>query len=202
MTWVAYVLFASLLGSLPFSVMLGKLFLGVDVRHFGDGNPGATNAFRAGGNLVGLMTLVLDISKAAAPIGYAYFNLGYRGTPMFFIASAPILGHVFSPFLRFRGGKALATALGTWIGLTLWKVSLPAVMAALVGLALFTAPGWAVMLSLAGILLTLILWLPDPLLLSVWAFEVLILVYTHRADIRRGPRFRKWVSKLSVRTSK
>lgn len=201
MAWVALVLFAFLLGSLPFSVWLGKLFLGLDVRRFGDGNPGAANAFRAGSTLVGLLTLILDISKGATPVGFSYFNLGIRGVPMFLIAIAPVLGHVFSPFLGFRGGKALATALGVWIGLTIWKISLPAVIGALIGIALFTPPGWAVMLALGAILITLLLWYPDPLLFWVWASETLILAWTHRTDLRMGPHLRPWLAKRFLRVN-
>jgi len=184
---------AFLCGSLPFSVWLGKTLLGLDVRKFGDGNPGAANAFRTGNKLVGLLVLLLDISKAAAPVGWAYFNLDIRGIPMVLIAVAPILGHVFSPFLGFRGGKALATALGVWIGLTIWKLSLPAAVGALVGTALFTPPGWSVMLALGGILAVLLIWLPDPLLLAVWFSEVFILAWTHRLDLRQGIHLRPGV---------
>jgi glycerol-3-phosphate acyltransferase PlsY len=187
---------AFLCGSLPFSVWLGKILLGLDVRKFGDGNPGAANAFRTGNKLVGLIVLLLDISKAAAPVGWAYFNLDIRGIPMVLIAVAPILGHVFSPFLGFRGGKALATALGVWIGLTIWKLSLPAVVGALVGIALFTSPGWLVMLALSGILAVLLIWMPDPLLLAVWFSEVFILAWTHRLDLRKGIHLRPWVIKF------
>ena len=112
-----FILIAFLCGSLPFSVWLGKGLLHLDVRRFGDGNPGAFNVFRAGNKLLGFVALILDVSKAAAPVGLAYFTMGIRGAPMFFIAVVPILGHAFSPFLGFRGGKALATALGVWIGL-------------------------------------------------------------------------------------
>jgi len=194
------ILLAFFCGSLPFSVWLGKKMLGLDVRQFGDGNPGAANVFRTGNKLVGLLALMLDISKAAAPVGLAYFNLDIRGLPMCLIAVAPILGHVFSPFLRFRGGKAIAAALGVWIGLTIWKASLPAVTGALIGIALFTPPVWSVMLGLAAVLAALCLWLPDPLLLWVWAGELLILAWTHRTDLRRGPRLRPWLAKRLRRT--
>ena len=192
---IALIFFAFVCGSLPFSFWLGKIFLGIDVRQFGDGNPGATNVFKAGSKLVGLMALILDISKAAAPIGFAYFNLNIRGVSMFFIAIAPIFGHVFSPFLGFKGGKALATALGMWIGLTIWKVSLPAAAAALIGIALFTAPGWAVMFAMGAILTVLVIWLPDPLFILLWATETLILAWTHRADLRHPPHLRPWLAK-------
>ena len=196
MVSIAVISLAFLCGSLPFSVWLGKILLGLDVRKFGDGNPGAANAFRTGNKLVGLLALLLDISKAAAPVGWAYFNLDIRGIPMLLIAIAPILGHVFSPFLGFRGGKALATALGVWIGLTIWQLSLPAVVGALIGITLFTSPGWSVMLALGGILAVLLTWLPDPLLLGVWFSEVLILAWTHRRDLHQGIHLRPWVTKF------
>lgn len=195
MSSFALIIFAFVCGSFPFSVWLGKIFLRLDVRKFGDGNPGATNVYKSGNTMIGLMALVLDVSKAAAPVGYSYFNMDIRGVSMFFIAIAPILGHVFSPFLRFRGGKALATSLGVWIGLTIWRVSLPAALSALIGLALFTSPGWAVMFSLAGILTTLIFRLPDPLLILIWAAEALILAWTHRADLRHPPQLKPWLAK-------
>ena len=184
---------------MPFSVWLAKRFLHVDVRHFGDGNPGAANVFNAGSKMVGLLVLMLDVSKAAVPVGLAYFNLGIRGIPMFLIAIAPILGHVFSPFLGFQGGKAIATALGVWIGLTIWKASLAGVAAALIGITLFTSPGWAIMFALGGILITLLLWMPDPLLLFVLAGEILILAWTHRTDLSHRPRVRPWLAKHFLR---
>jgi len=193
---VALIALAFFCGSLPFSVWLGKILLGLDVRKFGDGNPGAANAFQTGNKLVGLLVLLLDISKAAAPVGWAYFTLEIRGIPMALIAVAPILGHVFSPFLGFRGGKALATALGVWIGLTIWKLSVPALVGVLIGIALFTPPGWSVMLALSGILAVLLIWLPDPLFLAVWFSEVFILAWTHRLDLRQGIHLRPWVTKF------
>jgi acyl phosphate:glycerol-3-phosphate acyltransferase len=199
MVSIAVIPLAFLCGSLPFSVWLGKILLGLDVRKFGDGNPGAANAFRTGSKLVGLLVLLLDISKAAAPVGWAYFNLGVRGIPMLLIAVAPILGHVFSPFLGFRGGKALATALGVWIGLTIWKLSLPAIVGAVIGIALFTPPGWSGMFSLGGILAVLLIWLPDPLLLAVWFCEVFILAWTHRLDLQQGIHLRPGVTKFFSR---
>ncbi|MBN2678253.1 MAG: glycerol-3-phosphate acyltransferase [Anaerolineaceae bacterium] len=194
MLQVIFILIAFLCGSLPFSIWLGKILMGLDVRHFGDGNPGSANVFRAGNKMAALLVLILDISKAAIPVGLAYHNLGMRGPPMYFIAIAPILGHVFSPFLGFRGGKGLATALGVWIGLTIWKASLAGVISVAIGIALFSSPGWAVMLALAGILSCLLLWMPDPLLLWVLVSQTLILIWTHRFDLSHAPRLRPWLA--------
>jgi glycerol-3-phosphate acyltransferase PlsY len=196
---IAFILLAFICGSLPFSVWVGKLLVGQDVRQLGDGNPGATNVFKSGKPLAGLLALILDISKAAAPVGVAYFSLNIRGPSMFLIAIAPILGHAFSPFLHFRGGKALATALGVWIGLTIWKASLPAVAGVLIGIVLFTSAGWSVMLAMAGILVTLVIWRPESLFLGVWLAETLILAWTHRTDLLRRPHLRPWLARCFQR---
>jgi glycerol-3-phosphate acyltransferase PlsY len=195
----ALILLAFFCGSLPFSVWVGKVFLGQDVRQYGDGNPGAANVFRGGNKLAGLLALFLDVAKAAAPVGLAYFNLNVRGAAMFLIAVAPVFGHAFSPFLRFRGGKAIATVLGSWIGLTLWKASLPGVVGAVVGIALFTPAGWSVMFAMAWILAALMVWQPSPLLLLVWAAETFILAWTHRADLRQGLHLRPWLVRFFQR---
>jgi glycerol-3-phosphate acyltransferase PlsY len=187
---IALSLLAFICGSLPFSVWIGKLFLGLDVRRFGDKNPGAANVYRSGNKLFALLAMILDISKAAAPVGLAYFTLGMRGVPMYMVAMAPILGHVFSPFLGFRGGKGLATALGIWIGLTTWKVSLVGVVSVAIGIALFTSSGWAVMFAMVGILSALLFWMPDALMFSVMVSETLILAWTHRADLSHRPSIR------------
>ena len=118
---------------------------------------------------------------------------------MLLIAIAPILGHVFSPFLRFRGGKGLSTALGVWIGLTTWKASLAAVVTVSIGIAFLTPPGWAVMLALGGTLASLLLWMPDPLLMFVWVGEMLILTWTHRADLSQWPRLQPWLARRLFR---
>ena len=195
MTWIALVIIAYLCGSLPFSVWLGKVFLRLDVRQYGDGNPGAANVFRSGSKFVGLISLLLDVTKAALPVGLSYYNLGMRGIPMLLIAIAPVLGHAFSPFLGFHGGKAIAATLGVWIGLTLWKASLAGVIGVLIGIVLTVSSGWAVLLGLAGILVVLLIWMPDPLLFLVLAVLTLILIWTHRADLHQSPRLRPWLAK-------
>lgn len=192
---IAMIFITFVSGSLPFSVWMGKLLLKVDVRNFGDGNPGAANVFRSGNKAIGILALCLDVSKAAVPVGLSYYNLGIRGIPMYLIAIAPILGHVFSPFFGFHGGKAIAASLGVWIGLTIWKASLAGVIGTVVGITLMTSSGWAVMLGLAMILLAIVFWIPDQFLLVVWMSEMLILSWTHRSDLRKRPVLRPWLTR-------
>lgn len=189
-----WTLLAFFCGSLPFSVWLPKLARQTDVREFGDGNPGATNAFRAGGKGIGLLALLLDVSKAAAPVGWATFQIGYDGWWLALIATAPVLGHAFSPFLRFRGGKALAVAFGAWIGLTLWKLSIPALLLVLIWRKIIDVDGWAVLLALAVLFFIILAWLPDPVYFAVLAGQVVILAWKHRADLRKRPHLRPWLA--------
>jgi hypothetical protein len=79
--------------------------------------------------------------------------------------------------------------------LTIWKASLAGILLTVIGIALTTSSGWAVMLGLVGILTVLLIWIPDPLLLLVWVSQTLILIWTHRTDLRQKPHLRPWLSK-------
>jgi len=193
---VLYVLFAFLCGALPFSVWLGKLALRADVRNYGDGNPGATNVLRAGGWRLGLIALMLDVSKGAFPVGLACFTFGWRGWAMLPIALAPTLGHVFSPFLKGRGGKGLAVTLGVWIGLTLGEVPIILLSSLVFWFAWLAVDGWAVALTGLSLFAYLGVHHPDPLLLSVAVGQAVIIFWTHRADLRKRPALRAWVWKV------
>ena len=98
-----------LMGSIPFGFILTKLFLKKDIRDIGSGNIGATNALRTGNKAVGYATLILDISKAIIPVIYTKINF----PELIFVASlCAFLGHVFPIWLKFKGGKGVATYVG------------------------------------------------------------------------------------------
>lgn len=177
--------FSFLCGALPLSVWVTKL-AGKDPRAVGDKNPGATNALKAGGKRVGLAALLLDVSKSAAPVGLAYQILGLDGPWMAVIALAPSLGHAYSPFLRFKGGKALATVLGAWIGLTLWDVPLVALAGITLWFILLKNSGRAVVLTLAGMAVYLVFFRPEPLFLWVLGLQTVLLLWKHRFDLVSG----------------
>lgn len=115
---------------------------------------------------------------------------------MFLIAIAPILGHIYTPFLGFKGGKALAAALGVWIGLSTWQLSVPAVVGVVAGILILSSTGWAVMLSMALILFTILVWLPLPLYIGVWAGVTSLLAWTHRSDLSTWPDLHPRILKL------
>ena len=98
-----------LMGSIPFGLILTKLFLNKDIREIGSGNIGATNALRTGNKLIGYSTLIFDIAKAIIPVIYVKFNY----PDLIYIASlCAFLGHVFPIWLKFKGGKGVATYVG------------------------------------------------------------------------------------------
>ena len=98
-----------LMGSVPFGLILTKIFLKKDIREIGSGNIGATNALRTGNKLVGYSTLILDIAKAIIPVIYVKINY----PDLIYIASlCAFLGHVFPIWLKFKGGKGVATYVG------------------------------------------------------------------------------------------
>ena len=98
-----------LMGSIPFGFILTKVFLKKDIRDIGSGNIGATNALRTGNKLIGYSTLILDVAKAIIPVIYVKINY----PDLIYIASlSAFLGHVFPIWLKFKGGKGVATYVG------------------------------------------------------------------------------------------
>ena len=98
-----------LMGSIPFGLILTKIFLNKDIRELGSGNIGATNALRTGNKLIGYSTLIFDIAKAVVPVIYVKINY----PDLIYVASfCAFLGHVFPVWLKFKGGKGVATYVG------------------------------------------------------------------------------------------
>ena len=98
-----------IMGSIPFGFILTKIFLKKDIRKIGSGNIGATNVLRTGSKLIGYTTLILDIAKAVIPVIYIKINF----PELIYIASlCAFLGHVFPIWLKFKGGKGVATYVG------------------------------------------------------------------------------------------
>ncbi len=175
---------AFLSGALPFSVWVGRWGLGLDIRQYGDGNPGASNVFRAGGRVWGVVAILLDFFKGALPVGVAHFGFGVQGAALAAVALAPILGHAFSPFLGFRGGKALAVTFGIWSGLSIWVV--PIILGGLFALWLLALrrEGLAVLAGQLSLGIAFIFLAPESAWWAVWAGSSLILAWTHRVWVR------------------
>jgi glycerol-3-phosphate acyltransferase PlsY len=178
-------LIAYLIGSLPIGLFVGKMVKGIDIRDFGSGNIGASNVWRILGPVWGILVFLLDVTKGLLPTIIAHRS---PNAPIWIpIATgvAAILGHNFSPFLRFKGGKGVATSLGVAFGLS-WQ-------GALIGFAV-----WGLLLlltryiSLASMIATTIG------AICIWQFNghhwpyavfaflaTFFVIFTHRANIQR-----------------
>ncbi len=108
---------AYLLGSCPFSLWIGRWRLSKDIREYGDGNPGAVNVFRAGDVQTGLIAVTVDIGKGVPFAFIAHSQFGLPELLVVIVGISAILGHAFSPFLRFKGGKAIAVTGGVLLAL-------------------------------------------------------------------------------------
>lgn len=181
-----------LVGSIPTAYLVGKFVRGIDIRQHGSGNVGATNAFRVIGKKWGIAVLLFDIFKGFFAVFYlpTWVN---GGTLPISVTSlvyglAAIVGHTWTPWLGFRGGKGVATSLGVLIGL----VPTAAGMALLTWLGIFL---WKRYVSLAslGMAATFPFWMAlfyrrsefFPLLLLISVGLAAFLFYTHRENIRR-----------------
>ena len=179
MDYLIVVFSSYLLGSIPFGFILTKIFLKKDIRDIGSGNIGATNALRTGSKSLAYATLILDITKACLPVLFVKFNY----PDYIFIASlSAFLGHVFPIWLKFRGGKGVATYVGILFSINL-----------IFGLIFIIS--WAIIFliskysSLSSILASLII--PVYLIIfenynSIFFIIMFVLIFfTHRENVKR-----------------
>jgi glycerol-3-phosphate acyltransferase PlsY len=193
MTALILILAAFFSGSLPFALWIGRWALGKDIRDYGDGNPGTFNVARAGGGKWVVLAFALDFLKGAIPVALANFVFHFDVAALTAVAIAAPLGHAFSPFLRFKGGKAVATVAGVWCGLTIWQG--PTVGGIFLGFwfAFINESGWAVILMSLCVLAYFALTHLMPLLLAVWIGHFALFVWKHRAELVKPPTLRRWV---------
>ena len=124
---VVLMIVAYILGSIPNALWIGKVFKGIDVREHGSKNTGSTNAARVLGAKLGILTLILDISKGAIPTLIATMLLD-SSISVILVGICAILGHSFSIFMKFKGGKAVATTVGVFIVLVPGAILLAAIV--------------------------------------------------------------------------
>ncbi len=182
-----------LLGAVPFSWLLVWWLRGVDLRTVGSGNPGATNAIRVVGAKWGGLAMALDVGKGLAAV---LLVPGFAGIPMVgwlpaVCGCAAILGNVFSPFLRFKGGKAVATAGGVFLGLAPYATLVTAVIFfSLLKVTRKTSIASLTCASILPLIITLEWWRTigdsprTSVLVLVWGAALLVLV-RHKENIHR-----------------
>lgn len=197
--WIAV---GFLCGSVPWAVLVGKLLVRDDVRTIGDGNPGAVNAWKSGGWVPGMISLILEIGKGLLPV---YFAIQYIGQPsgaisqigLALIAFAPVVGHGWSPFLQFKGGEALAPSWGSWMAIT-GGIAFP-VGCVLLGLMHLFQRNHAITVTFC-LFMFLAVFLPlqiQPYLVFFWVANMTVVVYKHRVEYSEEILARRWVIRLA-----
>ena len=184
--WLLTLSLAYLLGSIPFGYLLVRLVRKEDIRQVGSGNIGATNVLRSGAKGLGIATLLLDLLK-----GYVAVLLAQHLAPANYdlavaAAVAAVLGHVFPVWLRFRGGKGVATALGVFLALVPFAALIAlgvfvviVLLTRYVSLASILA---AAVMPIAGLALVP---LRSPVVIAGFVFLSVLIIVKHHANIRR-----------------
>jgi len=186
------IILAYLIGSIPTALIISKKFFGIDIRDFGSGNMGATNAFRVLGPKYGTLIMVLDILKGMIAVGLFYFLPYYltneleRTNFMMGLGLSAVIGHIFPVFANFKGGKGVATLLGMLIAVQ------PVVAVCCIGVflvVLFLTRYVSLSSILGAIMLPVcVLWIWNEHELSYRAFALivaLLVIVTHQKNISR-----------------
>jgi glycerol-3-phosphate acyltransferase PlsY len=185
MTGLVAVLIAYAIGGIPFGLIIVKLKTGEDVRSSGSGNTGATNALRTAGRVAGVATLILDAAKAWFAVWLADQLTGGNTMWMSFAALSVLAGHVFPVWLKFKGGKAVASFVGAFAYLAwLPLVAVLIIFVVLVAWTRYLSLGSVVAAGLFPVACWMILHPGWPLLVAATGAAVLI-VWRHASNIER-----------------
>ncbi|SFJ57634.1 glycerol-3-phosphate 1-O-acyltransferase PlsY [Thermoflavimicrobium dichotomicum] len=130
-TWILPILLSYLIGSISFSYIVGKLTKGIDIRNYGSGNAGATNTVRVLGKVPGLIVFILDALKGMAAVGIGYLMADGNAAVWMVCGIAAIVGHNWPIFLKFRGGKGIATTIGVTAVLVFYAALISGLLAIL-----------------------------------------------------------------------
>lgn len=198
LTLLALLLGAYLLGSIPFGLIFAKLFAKQDIREVGSGNIGATNVTRVAGPVPGILTLLFDAGKGALAVLVAARFTNHDSTSMMLAAIFALLGHCYPLWLRFKGGKGVATGLGVFTALCPFAGLSSLAIFILVALTWRFASLGSVAAAASMPLLVYFFWAPGhapPLVIVLGTlFATLLVIYKHDANLQRlvqgtEPRF-------------
>ena len=179
MDYIITALVSYLFGSIPFGYLFTKILLKKDIRNVGSGNIGATNVLRTGNKSLGYLTLVLDIAKAVVPV--IFIKLNYPDL-VYISALCAFLGHLFPIWLKFKGGKGVATLVGILISINIYY----ALIFGIVWILTFLISKYSSLSSLFGsISIPIYLLIIDQGNIIFFIIMFVLIFYTHRENIKR-----------------
>ena len=178
------------LGACPFSVWVGRWLLGKEIRDYGDGNPGATNVFRAGSRKAGCLAAFLDAIKGIPFVLMAHSTFGLPEPMVMMVGLSAILGNAFSPILRLRGGKSIGVTFGVLFALPQHEMVIVLAAFLLLCFLIIEIDAWIVILGTAGSVAYIAVTGGNPWQ-SLFMFSVLtVLTIKHFGDLQVIPRFK------------
>ena len=179
MDYIITALISYLFGSIPFGYLFTKILLKKDIRNVGSGNIGATNVLRTGNKSLGYLTLILDIAKAVVPVIFIKFN--YPNL-VYISALCAFLGHLFPIWLKFKGGKGVATFVGILISINIYY----ALVFGIVWTLTFLISRYSSLSSLfASISIPIYLLIINQSNIIFFIIMFVLIFYTHRENIKR-----------------
>jgi acyl phosphate:glycerol-3-phosphate acyltransferase len=190
MWWISFLL-AYLIGAIPFSILIGKIFYGKDIRKEGSGNAGATNTFRVLGKTAGSIVLLLDILKGVAAVELFHLSIpdGLTTESKIFYQLAlgitAVIGHIFPIYLRFKGGKGVATGFGVAVAVFPISALIAFITFTIIFLAFNYVSLGSLTASVAFATTVFIQNIKQPLIGIAAILISAIIFYTHRENIKR-----------------
>ena len=197
MNIVYWVILCCFSASIPWALIIGYLSTNQDIRSVGDKNPGGTNTLKLAGIKLGLLAIFLDIFKSFLPI-YLALNYGVDSWSLVLISVSAIIGSIFSPFLKFRGGKSLSVSCGIWMAISSGIIGpIICIMMAFSHL-IQKVHIWTIIFGWIGILLWVILFSPNLEIILLWIINFLLVMYKHKSELRQRIIFRDWILRSKV----
>jgi len=185
------IILAYFLGSIPTAYIAGRILKGIDIRQHGSKNVGATNVFRVLGKWPGAIVLFCDILKGVLAVVLIPFMLGLHGVGYFVLFGlVAVCGHNWTVFLKFKGGKGVATSLGVLIGLTINIVSLRVIVSlcVLIWMIVFFSLGYVSLASMIAVLflpLSMVIFAQPLELVLLGVIFCFLVIWRHRPNIQR-----------------
>lgn len=193
MSLLFWILISFVSASVPWSLILGYIFSNKDIRTVGDKNPGGTNTLKLSGIKVGLMAIFLDISKSFFPVYFSLFY-GFVGFELILICLAAISGSIFSPFLKFNGGKSLSVSCGIWLAISSGIIGPLICLMMAFSHSVQKTHVWTILFGWLGILIWVLIFSFELEYVIIFFINFILVMYKHRKEFNQKIIFRNWIT--------
>ena len=178
--------------SIPWSLIIGFIFSKQDIRTIGDKNPGGTNTLKLAGIKVGLLAISLDILKSFFPIYFAII-FGFDDFQVAILCFAAISGSIFSPFLRFNGGKSLAVSCGIWMAISLGMIGPLICLIMAFSHLIQKTHLWTILSGWLGILIWVLIFSLSIEYIVIFIINFILVMFKHKNEFNQKIILRNWV---------